>query len=95
MKRYVEYHHLEPHSFEPGNLVMLKTKNIQTRRPARKLKQNIYGPYDILDIISPMAVRLHLPMRSKIILVFHVSLIEPFIKAIATWICIPSKSLKP
>jgi hypothetical protein len=40
----------------------------------------MYGPFEILDIIYPMLVRLRLPKISKIYLVFHVSLIEPFVE---------------
>jgi hypothetical protein len=59
---------------------MLNGKTIKTRRPARKLEHKMYGPYEILDSISPTAVRLRLPKMWKIHPVFHVSLIEPFVK---------------
>jgi hypothetical protein len=80
MKKYVDQHRLEPPSFEPGNLVMLNGKNIKTRHPARKLEHKMYGPYEILDIISPTAVRLRLPKTWKIHPVFHVTLIELFVE---------------
>jgi hypothetical protein len=40
----------------------------------------MYGSFEILDFIYLMAVRLHLPKTWKIHQVFHVSLIEPFVK---------------
>jgi hypothetical protein len=40
----------------------------------------MYGPYEILDIISPTAVRLRLPKTWIIHPVFHLSRIEPFVK---------------
>jgi hypothetical protein len=40
----------------------------------------MYGPYEILDIISPTAVRPRLPKTWKIHPVFHVSLIEAFLQ---------------
>jgi hypothetical protein len=40
----------------------------------------MYGPFEILDIISPNVVCLRLPKTWKIPPVFHVSFIEPFIK---------------
>jgi hypothetical protein len=43
-------------------------------------EHKMYGPNEILDIIYPMSVRLHLPKIWNIETVFHVSLIEPFIK---------------
>jgi hypothetical protein len=48
--------------------------------PARKFKHKRYGLFEILDVISQMAVRLHLPKMWKIHTVFHVSLIESFVK---------------
>jgi hypothetical protein len=80
MKHYADQSHFEPPSFEASNLVMLNGKNIKTRRPARKLEHKMYGPFEILDIISPTAVRLCLPKTWKIYSVLHVSLIEPFVK---------------
>jgi hypothetical protein len=71
---------IEPLSYEPGNLLMLNRKNIKTRRPGRKLEHKMYRPFEILDIISPTAVRLCLPKTWKIHSVFHMSLIEPVIK---------------
>jgi transposase InsO family protein len=80
MKKYVEQSRIEPPSFEPGNLVMLNEKHIRSRRPARNLDHMMYGPFEILGIISPTAVRLRLPKMWKIHPVFHGSLIEPFVK---------------
>jgi hypothetical protein len=74
MKKYADQHRLEPPFSEPCDLVMLNGKNIKTHRPDRKLKHKIYGPYEILDIISPTAIRFRLPKTSKIHPVFHVSL---------------------
>jgi hypothetical protein len=78
MKKYGYQSRIEPPSFEPGNLVMLNGKTIKTRRPARKLEHKMYGPFEILDIISHTAVRLGLPNRWKIYSVFHVSLFDRF-----------------
>jgi hypothetical protein len=80
MKKYADQSRIEPPSFKPGNLVMLNGKNIKTHRIARNLDPKMYRPFEILDIISPTAVRVRLPKTLKIHPVFHVSLIEPFIK---------------
>jgi hypothetical protein len=74
MKKYADQTRIEPPSFETGNLVMLNRKNIKTRHAARKLEHKMYGPFEVLDIISPTAVRLRLPKTWKIHPVFHVSL---------------------
>jgi hypothetical protein len=80
MKKYAVQHRLDRPSFKPGNLVMLNGKNNKPSRSARKLEHKMYGLYEILDIISPTAVRLCLPKTWKIYPGFHISLIEPFVK---------------
>jgi hypothetical protein len=80
MKKYADQSCIESRSFKLANLVMLDGKNINTSRPAPKLDQKIYRPFDILDIISPPAVRLRLPKTWQIYPVCHIYLIEPFIK---------------
>jgi hypothetical protein len=40
----------------------------------------MYGPFKILNIISPMAVCLCLPKTWEVHPVFNISLIEPFVK---------------
>jgi hypothetical protein len=40
----------------------------------------MYRPFEILDIISPTAVRRWISKTWKIHPVFHISLIEPFVK---------------
>jgi hypothetical protein len=60
MMKYADQSRIEPPSFEWGNLVMLSGKNIKTRRLARKLDHKMYGPFEILDIISPTAIHLRL-----------------------------------
>jgi hypothetical protein len=52
----------------------------KTRRPAKKLDNKMNGPFEILKIISPTAVRLPLPKTWKIHPVVDVSLIEQFVK---------------
>jgi hypothetical protein len=80
MKKYMDQSCIEPPSFEPCNLVMLNGKIIKTRCPTQKLEHKMYGPFEILDIFSPTAVRFPLPKTWKIHSVFHVSLIQPFVK---------------
>jgi hypothetical protein len=78
MRRYADQHRQEAPTYQVGNLVMLDGRNIQTRRPSRKLDHKLHGPFQIEKVISPTAVKLTLPRRWRIHDVFHVSLLEPF-----------------
>jgi len=65
-------------AYQVGDLVMLRGRNIKTRRPSKKLDQMNHGPFQIEKIISPLAVCLTLPRKWKIHNVFHISLLEPY-----------------
>jgi hypothetical protein len=78
MRRYANPHRKDNPTYQVGDLVMLSGKNIQTRRPSRKLDHKNHGPFQVERIVSPLAVKLTLPRKWKIHDVFHVSLIEPF-----------------
>jgi hypothetical protein len=78
MRKYADQRRKEPPHYKIGDLVMLDGRNIQTRRPSRKLDHKLQGPFQIEKVISPTAVKLTLPRRWRIHNVFHVSLVEPF-----------------
>jgi Chromo (CHRromatin Organisation MOdifier) domain len=77
-KRYYDKIH-KPMIFKIGDQVMLRTKNIRTLRPSRKLDRRQEGPFTIIDAWGKQAYKLSLPPQFKgIHPVFHVSLLEPF-----------------
>ena len=78
MHRYTDPDCKEPPAYQVGDLVMLRGRNIKTRRPSRKLDHKNYGPFQIEKIVFPFAVRLTLPRKWKIHNVFHVSFLEPY-----------------
>jgi hypothetical protein len=59
---------------------MFNEKNITIRYLSRKLEHKLYRPYELLDNISPMARRPHLPKMENIHVGFDVPLIELFVK---------------
>jgi hypothetical protein len=77
MKRYYDRKHADPPAFKVGDKVWLSSKNIKTRRPAKKLDDKWFGPYAIDKVISPLVYRLALPRSlNRIHPVFHVSLLR-------------------
>ena len=56
----------------------LNTRNIQTSGPAAKLDDQHIGPYRVAWVFpkNPLTVQLDLPESLKILLVFHVSLLQ-------------------
>jgi len=78
MRRYTDPRQKPPPAYQVGDLVMLSGGNIKTRHPSKKLDHKNHGPFQIENIVSPLAVRLTLPRKWKIHNVFHVSLLEPY-----------------
>jgi hypothetical protein len=65
----------------PATHSYLTEKNFKKRCPAGKLEHKMYGLSELLDIMSPMPVPLHIPKMSKIHALVQISLIEPFVKS--------------
>ncbi|MBW0498907.1 hypothetical protein O181_038622 [Austropuccinia psidii MF-1] len=64
--------------FHPGHKVWLSQKNINTKRPTKKLSERWLGPFEVLKNIGRHAYDLKLPQQWKSVhLVFQVSLLEP------------------
>ena len=78
MRRYHDKEAKPAPVYQPGDLVILNGKNLKTRRPARKLDAKLHGPFKVLKVMSPKALKLELPSQWRIHNAFHVSLIEPF-----------------
>jgi hypothetical protein len=56
----------------------LEGTNLRLSHPKAKLAPKRYGPFRIIDIISPVVYRLELPTHWKIHNVFHSSLLTPY-----------------
>jgi Chromo (CHRromatin Organisation MOdifier) domain len=66
------------HPFVVGQKVWLEGTNLKTSHPTRKFAPKCYGPFSIMDVISPVIYCLTLPPSWKIHNVFHVSLLMPY-----------------
>ena len=68
-----------PADYAPGRLIMLDRRNIDTKRPSRKLDDKRLGPFPIVQAVGPSSFRIKLPRTmSRLHPVFHVSLLEPY-----------------
>ena len=77
MTRYADFHR-EALEYKVGNKVWLSTKNLDVDWPLCKLTEWQLGPYEIIKIISPNAVKLKLPASFKIHNVINISRIRPY-----------------
>lgn len=67
--------------FEVNQEVMLNKKFIKTTRPSNKLDYKKLGPFKITAKVGSRAYRLQLPTSmARVHPVFHISLLEPYIK---------------
>jgi transposase InsO family protein len=68
-----------PKHFDVGEKVLLSARNIQTRRPHRKLDSKWFGPFEIKNRKGMQAYELVLPPgMQRLHPTFHVSLLEPY-----------------
>jgi Chromo (CHRromatin Organisation MOdifier) domain len=64
--------------FKKGQQVLLEGTNLKTIYLSAKLGPKRYGPFPIIDVISPVVYRLQLPPHWRIHNVFHASLLMPY-----------------
>ena len=68
-------------SFTPwkvGDKVWLEATNLWLHYPSRKLAPKRQGPFEIIQVLSPLTYKLRLPSTWKIHDVFHASLLSPY-----------------
>ena len=62
-------------TFKVGDIIFLNNKNINTKRPFRKLNYKRYGPFKVLELIES-SYRLDLPASMRIHNVFHANMLS-------------------
>jgi hypothetical protein len=76
--KYYNRRHLDQ-QFNEGQMVLLSAKNIQMKRPHKKLDSKFLGPFKVLKRIGKQAYKLDLPdSMSRLHPTFHVSLLERY-----------------
>jgi len=93
MTRYADLHRGEALKYKVGDKVWLSTKNLNVDQPSCKLAEWQLGPYEIVKIISPNAVKLKLPASFKIYDVINISCICPYCPPVAGQSAIPSEPI--
>jgi hypothetical protein len=78
MAKYYDAHRSGAPEFKVGDKVYLDGANIHTTRPAKKLDDRRYGPFEILEKIGERAYKLKLPISWKIHPVFNVVKLRPY-----------------
>ena len=76
--RYADQHRGTAPKYKVGDKVWLSTKDIKINQPSRKLAEQQLGPFEIVKVISPNAVKLRLPTSFKIHDVINVSWVRPY-----------------
>ena len=69
-------------NYKQGQQVWLEAKNLALPYGTIKLTLRRHGPFQITEVVSPVAYKLELPHQWNIYPVFHTSLLTPYVETI-------------
>jgi hypothetical protein len=70
--------HRDTPKYKTGDRVWLEGRHLRTNQPTAKLTPKHHGPFEVVQVMSPVNYRLKLPMQWKIHDVFHTDLLMPY-----------------
>ena len=70
--------HRDTPKYKVGDQVWLEGCHLRTNQPTAKLAPRRHGPFPIVQVMSPVNYRLHLPTQWSIHDVFHIDLLTPY-----------------
>ncbi len=70
--------HKDTPKYQEGDLVWLEGCHLRTNQPTAKLAPKRHGPFQVIQVMSPVNYRLKLPTQWSIHDVFHIDLLTPY-----------------
>ncbi len=70
--------HRDTPKYQEGDLVWLEGRHLRTNQPTLKLAPKRHGPFQIVQVMSPVNYRLKLPTQWSIHDMFHINLLTPY-----------------
>jgi hypothetical protein len=70
--------HRDTPKYKTGDQVWLEGRHLRTNQPTTKLAPKCHGPFEVVQVMSPVNYRLKLPMQWSIHNVFHTDLLTPY-----------------
>ena len=78
MKHFYDRKRTDSRDYKVGDQVYVEATNISTMRPAKKLDDKRYGPFEIIEKVGLSSYKLKLPDTWKIHPVFNEALLTPY-----------------
>jgi hypothetical protein len=70
--------HRDTPKYKTGDQVWLEGRHLRTSQPTAKLAPKRHGPFEVIQVMSPVNYRLKLPTQWSIHDVFHTDLLTPY-----------------